>query len=133
MAQWANEARRLKAPELREYVAPRRYALVLAALRVARGRVLDDLTVMLLKFSGRIMWRSEKYLDEAHIDKVEQTEALIGTLAELLEIVGSNSPRKGKLKQVEAVVEANGGCAALQKACAEHSKQSRRQWQPFAH
>jgi Domain of unknown function (DUF4158) len=47
VTQWANEARRLKAPELREYVAPRRYALVLAALRVARGRVLDDLTMML--------------------------------------------------------------------------------------
>jgi hypothetical protein len=42
VTQWANEARRLKAPELREYVAPRRYALVLAALRVAPGRELDD-------------------------------------------------------------------------------------------
>jgi hypothetical protein len=34
---------------------------------------------------------------------------------------------------VEEAVEAHGGCAALQKACAQHSKQSRRQWQPFAH
>jgi hypothetical protein len=39
VAQWANEAQRLKARELREYVAPRRYALALAALRAARGRV----------------------------------------------------------------------------------------------
>ena len=133
VAQWANEARRLKAPELREYVAPRRYALVLAALRVARGRVLDDLTVMLLRLSGRVVWRSEKYWEEAHIDQGEQTDALIGTLAELLEIVGANTPRRGKLRQVEAAVEAHGGCEGLKKACAEHSKQSRRQWQPFAH
>ena len=133
VAQWANEAQRLKAPELREYVAPRRYALVLAVLRVARGRVLDDLTVMLLRLSGRVVWRSEQYWEEVHIDQGEQTDALIGTLAELLQIVGADSPRRGKLKQVEEAVEAHGGCAALQKACAEHSKQSRRQWQPFAH
>ena len=133
VAQWANEAQRLKARELREYVAPRRYALLLAALRAARGRVLDDLTVMLLRFSGTVVWRSEKYWDEANIDRGDQTDTLIGTLAELLEIVGADSPRKGKLKQVEAVIEAHGGCATLQKACAEHSKQSRRQWQPFAH
>ena len=35
--QWANEAKRLKAPELREYTAPRRLALLLATIRVARG------------------------------------------------------------------------------------------------
>jgi hypothetical protein len=44
IGQWANEAQRLKARELREYVPPRRYAQVLAALRDARGRVLDDMT-----------------------------------------------------------------------------------------
>ena len=33
VTQWANEAQRLKARELREYVAPRRYALLLAAFR----------------------------------------------------------------------------------------------------
>jgi hypothetical protein len=32
----------LKARELQEYMAPRRYALVLSALREGRGRVLDD-------------------------------------------------------------------------------------------
>jgi hypothetical protein len=133
VTQWANEARRLKAPELLAYVAPRRYALVLAALRVARGRVLDDLTIMLLKFSGRVMWRSEQYWQEVHIDQGEQTGELIDTLAEVLEIVGSDSPRRGKRKRLEAAVEAHGGCEALRKACAEHATQSKRQWQPFAH
>jgi TnpA family transposase len=133
VAQWANEAQRLKAAELREYVGPRRYALLLAALRVARGRVLDELTVMLLRLSGRVVWRSEQYWEEVHVDQGEQTDALIGTVAELLEILGANSPRRRKLKRVEAAIEAHGGCAALQKACAEHSEQSRRHWQPFAH
>jgi hypothetical protein len=34
--QWADEARRLKAPELREYIAPRRQTLLLAVIRHAR-------------------------------------------------------------------------------------------------
>ena len=54
MTQWANEAQRLKARELREYVAPRRYALLLAAFRAARGRLLDELTAMLIKFSAKL-------------------------------------------------------------------------------
>jgi hypothetical protein len=62
IGQWANEAQRLKARELREYVAPRRYALLLAALRDARGRVLDDMTAMLLKFSRKVAWISQQVL-----------------------------------------------------------------------
>jgi hypothetical protein len=105
-------------------------AMLLAALRAARGRVLGDLTMMLLRLSGSVVWRSEKYWDEANIDRGDQTDMLIGTLAELLEIVGAATARTAKLKQVEAVIEAHGGCTVLQKACA---KQSRRQRQPFAH
>lgn len=62
--QWANEARRLKAPELREYIAPRRQALLLAVLRHARGQMLDDLTQMLLKLVRKIEWKSEQQYDE---------------------------------------------------------------------
>jgi len=40
--QWANEAKRLKAGELREYIRPRRHALPLAVIRQGRGQVLDD-------------------------------------------------------------------------------------------
>jgi hypothetical protein len=56
IGQWANEARRLKARELREYVPPRRFSLLLAALRNSRGRVLDDMTVMLLRRSKKVVW-----------------------------------------------------------------------------
>jgi ATP-dependent helicase YprA (DUF1998 family) len=42
--QWANEARRLNALELREYVTPRCQTLLLAMIRHARGQVLDNLT-----------------------------------------------------------------------------------------
>src|ERR1019366_1528815 len=92
VAQWANEAQRLKARELREYVPPRRYALLLAALRASRGRLLDELTGMLIKFSAKIVWRSEQHVEKARIDHDDQDSTLIATLAELLEVIGGEAP-----------------------------------------
>ena len=75
--QWANEAQRLKARELREYIPRRRYALLLAALKEARGRLLDELTAMLIKFSAKIIWRSEQRLEETRRDRHERKDMLI--------------------------------------------------------
>jgi hypothetical protein len=133
VAQWANEAQRLKARELREYLAPRRYALLLAALRSARGRLLDDLTVMLLKFSGKIVGRSEEHLKETRTDLADQTATLIAILAQLLKVIGGPSASTDKVNRLEAIIAEHGGCAAMQKACEENSKHSRNHWQPFAH
>jgi TnpA family transposase len=133
IAQWANEAARLKARELREYVPSRRYTLLLAALRAARGRVLDDLAVMLVKFSGKIVWRSEQYAEESQGNHREQTDELIATLGEILTIFGGAGRPKEKLAQVEATVSAHGGCAVLLEACAAHTQRAREKWQPFAH
>lgn len=44
VSQWANEAKRLNALELREYVAPRRHTLLMATIHDARAQALDDLT-----------------------------------------------------------------------------------------
>jgi len=132
VAQWANEAERLKARELREYVAPRRYALVLAALRETRGRLLDDLTVMLLKLSARIEWRSGEHLEEWHTGQRDQTETLIQTLAEVLTIVSGEGSPMNKLGLLEAALAAHGGCEALKAACQKHLDHSHQNWQPFA-
>ena len=88
VAQWANEAERLKARELREYVPARRYTLLLAALRAARGWLLDDLAVMLIKFSGKIVWRSEQHAEESQGNHRQQSDELIATMAEILTIFG---------------------------------------------
>jgi hypothetical protein len=52
--QWSNEARRLNALELREYITPRRYILLMAVIHDARGQVLDDLTQMLLRLVRKV-------------------------------------------------------------------------------
>jgi TnpA family transposase len=133
VAQWANEARRLKARELREYVAPRRYALLLAALRSARGRLLDELTAMLIKFSAKIIWRSEQHLEETSLDRGDQSTTLIATLAELLDVIAGKGRSTAKISQLDAIVASNGGCEVLQKACADHAHHNPNRWQPFAY
>jgi len=133
VAQWANEAQRLKARELREYLAPRRYALLLAAIRAARGRLLDELTVMLIKLSAKIVWRSEERLEETRIDRRDQSATLIATLAEMLEVIACKGQSTKKLARLDAIVAANGGCEVLQKACEKHTNRSSNPWQPFAH
>jgi hypothetical protein len=74
--QWANEAKRLKAPELRRYVKPRRQALLLAVIRQARGQVLDDLTQMLLKWVGKIEAKSADRLQEWYATRQTQIQSL---------------------------------------------------------
>jgi TnpA family transposase len=130
VAQWANEAQRLKARELRRYVAPRRYALLLAALRETRGRLLDDLTVMLLRFSGRIQWRSIASLDDWHASRRDQTGKLVRALADVLAI--AECPAAEKATRLESTLTAHGGRDALKIACDEYLGRSSQNWQPFA-
>lgn len=118
---------------LRRNVAPRRYALLLAAFRAARGRLLDELTVMLIKLSAKIVWRSEERLEETRIDRRDQSTTLIATLAEMLEVIACKGQSTKKLARLEAIVAANGGCEVLQKACEKHTNRSSNPWQPFAH
>src|SRR5260370_39254815 len=129
---WANEAQRLKARELREYVAPRRYALVLAALRDARGRVLDDMTAMLLKFSKTVVWISQQRLAESHVEESTESGTLIAVLAEMLGFLAQDVPPAAKIDQLEATIIAHGGLGALQEACKERTEHEPNHWQPFA-
>ena len=56
ISQWANEAQRLNALELREYVTLRRHTLLMAVIHDARGQVLDGLTQMLLRLARKVEW-----------------------------------------------------------------------------
>ncbi len=132
VAQWANEAQRLKARELRRYVAPRRSALLLVALRETRGRLLDDLTVMLLKFSGRIQWRSAASLDGWHTTRRDRTQELIRALADVLAVAGADCPAAEKAAQLDSTLVAHGGRDVLKAACDEYLGHSNQNWQPFA-
>ncbi|GEM_PF-681928 len=116
ISQWANEAKRLSAIELREYVAPRRHTLLMAVIYDARGQVLDDLTQMLLKFSRKIEWKSEQRLTEWYQKRHHKTDALIRALRDSLKVLGMEADPVQKVSEVETLFSSHGSrgpCAGL--------------------
>ena len=130
--QWANEARRLKAPELRRYVRPRRHALLLAVIRHARGQILDDLTQMLLRLVRQIETRSEQRLADWYADRQHQTDSLIRTFRDSLIVHGTGDVPTQKVAQLDALFAGQGGREVLEQICAEHLQHEKRNWRPFA-
>jgi TnpA family transposase len=130
--QWANEARRLKAPELREYVRPRRQTLLLALIRHARGQVLDDLTQMLLRITRKVEWRSEQRLEEFFTQRRAETDTLIRAFHESLIIHAGGEDAAGKLARLEQLFVARGGREQLAQVCEDHLRHERQNWRPFA-
>ena len=132
ISQWANEAKRLSAIELREYVAPRRHTLLMAMIYDARGQVLDDLTQMLLKFSRKIEWKSEQRLTEWYQKRHHKTDALIRAFRDSLNVLGTEADPVQILLKVETLFASHGGRAALAQGCDEHLRHERQNWRPFA-
>ena len=132
ISQWANEARRLNALELREYVTPRRHTLLMAVILTARGQVLDDLTQMLLRISRKIEWKCEQRLAEWYQKRHNKTDALIRAFRDSLKVLGTESDPAQILSSVEKLFTEHGGRRALEQSCEEHLRHERQNWRPFA-
>lgn len=132
VVQWANEAMRLNALELREYVTPRRQTLLLALIRHARGQVLDDLTQMLLRLVRKVEWKSQQRLEQWYADRHGETDSLIRAFHDSLIVHGSEGNPAGKLQRLEALFVARGGRDQLEQECAEHLRHEKQNWRPFA-
>jgi TnpA family transposase len=130
--QWSNEARRLNALELREYITPRRYTLLMAVIHDARAQVLDDLTQMLLRLVRKIEWKSDQRLAQWHQTRRSKTDVLIRAFHESLIVHSAKLDAVQKVSQVETVFAAQGGREALAQSCEEHLRHERQNWRPFA-
>ena len=130
--QWSNEARRLNALELREYITPRRYTLLMAVIHDARGQVLDDLTQMLLRLVRKIEWKSDQRLAQWYQTRRSKTDVLIRAFHDSLIVHGAKLDAAEKVSQVNTVFAAQGGREALAHSCEEHLRHERQNWRPFA-
>lgn len=130
--QWANEARRLNALELREYITPRRHTLLMAVIHDARGQVLDELTQMLLRLTRKVEWKSEQRLAEWYQNRRNKTDALIRAFHDSLIVHGLEADPVQKVARVESVFIAQGGREALTQSCEEHLQHEKQNWRPFA-
>jgi TnpA family transposase len=130
--QWANEARRLNALELREYVTPRRHTLLMAVIHDARGKALDDLTQMLLRFARKIEWKSEQRLVDWYHKRHSKTDSLIRAFRDSLKVLGTEADPVQMVSRVQTLLTAHGGREALAQGCEEHLRHERQNWRPFA-
>jgi TnpA family transposase len=130
--QWANEARRLNALELREYITPRRHTLLIAVIHDARGQVLDELTQMLLRLTRKVEWKSEQRLAEWYQNRRNKTDALIRAFHDSLIVHGLDAGPVQKISRVESLYAAQGGREALVQSCQEHLQHEKQNWRPFA-
>ena len=130
--QWSNEARRLNALELREYITPRRYTLLMAVIHDARSQVLDDLTQMLLRLVRKVEWKSDQRLEQWHHARRSKTDVLIRAFHDSLIVHGAELDAEQKVSQVETVFDAQGGRETLAQSCEEHLRLERQNWRPFA-
>ena len=132
ISQWANEARRLSAIELREYVAPRRHTLLMTVIHDARSQVLDDLTQMLLRSSRKIEWKSEQRLADWYQKRHHKTDALIRAFRDSLKLLETETGPVKMVANVEALLVTHGGRESLAQGCEEHLRHERQNWRPFA-
>lgn len=132
VSQWANEAKRLNALELREYITPRRHTLLMALIHDVRAHALDDLTNMLLRLVRKIEWKSEQRLAEWYQARRSKTDVLIRAFHESLIVHGVEFDPLLKVSRVETLFAAQGGREALAQSCEEHLRHERQNWRPFA-
>ncbi len=132
ISQWANEAKRLNALELREYITARRHTLLMAVIHDARGQVLDGLTQMLLRLARKVEWKSELRLTEWYQTRRNKTDTLIRAFRDALVVHGSDVDPMEKVSLAQALFTAQGGHHALVQSCDEHLQHEKQNWRPFA-
>ena len=103
ISQWANEAKRLNALELREYITARRHTLLMAVIHDARGQVLDGLTQMLLRLARKVEWKSELRLTEWYQKRRNKTDALIRAFRDSLVVHQSDVDPIEKVSLAQAL------------------------------
>jgi hypothetical protein len=125
----------LTATELREYIAPRRHALLiclLAQTRASRASRLDDLVTMLIRFLGRIEAKARADLEARHRDRRMNLTQLIEVLRDLA-VARRDAPDVDRFAvQTDEVLVRAGGLMRVVAACEEHLAKGPEDWRAYA-
>jgi TnpA family transposase len=128
---WAEEARRLTATELREYVAPRRHALLACLLARSRASRLDDLVTILVRFIGRIEARARADLEAWHNKRRMTVTMLVNVLRDLaIARRDAADPAQFALR-TDAILTRAGDVDSIVAACDEHLAKGPDDWRQF--
>lgn len=129
--QWADEGRRLTAAELGRYRAPRRHAILLAVLCLARGRLLDDLVGMLVKIMRRLQHRAEAKLDAWHAERREASDRLVAVLRDMVGAYQTTAQPIAFQGAARTILDAAGGADKVMARCKDRLQHRSGGWRAF--
>ena len=130
--QWSDEGRRLTAAELSEYRTPRRHALLLSVIYLARGRLLDDLVTMLTKIMLKLQHRAEALLEAWQAERRESSEQLVELLRSLVGAYQSAKQPAGFHRAASAVLDEAGGAELVMARCHDRLQHRSGGWPAFS-
>lgn len=115
---FAAEAKALDAAELKKFTPPKRYVLVLSLIHRARVQARDDLADMFIKRMNHIHRRGKDELERLRIRYRQKTEHLVATLADVIQVLETQSADEAAGKTIRSLLTTRGGTQALQDDCA---------------
>ncbi len=115
---FAAEAKALDAGELKKFTPPKRYVLVLSLIHRARVQARDNLADMFIKRMNHIHRRGKDELERLRIRYRLKTEHLVATLADVIQVLETQSADEVAGKTIRSLLTTRGGTQALQDDCA---------------
>ena len=114
---FAAEAKALDAAELKKFAPPKRYVLMLSLIHRARVQARDDLAEMFIKRMNHIHRRGKDELERLRIKFRQKTEHLVATLADVIQVLETQSADEVAGKTIRSLLATRGGTKALQDDC----------------
>lgn len=115
---FAAEAKALDAAELKKFTPPKRYVLALSMIHRARVQARDDLADMFIKRMSHVHRRGKDELERLRIRYRKKTEQLVATLADVIQVLETQSADEVAGKSIRSLLTSRGGTQALQDDCA---------------
>jgi len=116
---------------LSEYREPRRHALLLSVLHLARGRLLDDLITMLTKIMLKLQQSDEARLAAWQAERREASEGLVELLHSLVCAYQSVERPSGFHRATSAILDDAGGADQVVACCSDRLHHRSAGWPAF--
>jgi hypothetical protein len=126
----AAEARTLDAARMMALEPHKRYTLAAALLAVQTARARDDLGTMLVRLLQRIHRQGKQALIAYREEAAPRTDALVGTLRDLVVAHGQEGTEAERFAAMDAVIAARGGEVLIEE-CDAHLAHAGNNYYPF--
>lgn len=117
LKQFAQQARSLDASDLKDFVEPKRYTLMLSLIHQVQAKTKDALALMFCKTIIKMHKKAKEKLETLQESFRERTQELLGVFSDILGDFQEKIPTLGSLHKIKGKIEDQGGAEILQSDC----------------